>query len=1061
MSVESVQNFHIYRSSAGSGKTYTLTREYLKLALRNLDYYRLILAVTFTNKATEEMKTRIVESLHKLSKGAHPMSEELRSTLGINQQQLEKRAKEVLKRILHNYSSFAITTIDAFFQKVVRSFAREVGVQGGFQVEMNQRKVIEEVVDSTIAGIGSNTVLTQWLIEFAIYKISEGQSWEVRRDIKLLSQELFKEVFVGHREEIFDKILEPGFMNSLMDDLVGIKKNFEDKLVGFGVEAKGHWERAELTVDDFFQKKSGPAGFLNKLSHGEVIAPNSYVNKALQTGEWAGKSAPKKDLVQQTVHGGLQQCLEQTLAFYDQEKEHYHTALQLIRYLYTVGILGQISQELTEYRDENDLLLISDFPVFLNEIIQGGDAPYIYEKIGSKYHHYLIDEFQDTSGLQWENFKPLIQDSIATGKFSMVVGDIKQSIYRWRGGNWRLLLEKIQADIGDAYTKLENLEWNWRSKRNIIEFNNSFFTSVPLAVSEFLTNEAGQKFEEIENISYAYQDAGQKRVEDDKKTGGLVTFKVLEKTEEASYEDLLMPYLIETIQSLQDANYNLRDIAILVRRKDEGNKVVKALQAMQEKSDTRYKYDIISNESLFLRNAPVVHFLLSVIEFLHIPDEVVHKEEVQYAYYHHIHGEAFQEGDSLGEKELLNPCELLMQHRDRLHGLSLFDLVEEVIRTFNLKKIDDQLAYLVAFQDAVIDYSRQDNGGLEGFLSWWEHNNDRSIQVSEDQEAMRLMTIHKSKGLQFKVVLIPFCSWKLDHNPLHENILWNPSGGIAPYASLSYLPLRYKKSLNDTLYKEGYWAEKAKAYMDNLNLLYVAFTRAEEALYVMTEAKDPKSRGLQKVSDIVSDYFTKETANGPNFVQKESAFELGSMDQYSVYEENINQEEALLDYVSRPWFEGDGLNIKSSARWNSEEVVSKISIGTITHYTLSKIKYLEDVPAAIASAKNYFSMTDEEVGKIESLIDGLFKKPTIVQWFKAPWKVKNEAAIVKKNGQVLRPDRFLYDDEKSVVIDFKTGGTSGRHNQQVLQYMEVLKEMGYAKVEGYILYLANLELVPV
>lgn len=998
------------------------------------------------------MKSRIVETLDKLSKGDHPIAAELQEELHLNAVQLKSRANETLKNILHNYSSFAVITIDAFFQKVVRSFAREVGVQGSFQVELNQQKVISEVVDKLLAEIGDNKSLTNWLTDFAFYKINEGQSWDTRRDINNLAGELFKELLIREKDHVFGNIEDEHFMPDFMDSLDALVKTFESKLTSMGRQAVDVMKAHGLDQTDFSYGAGGVGGYLVKLANGVVAEPGTRAFQALEEGKWYTKTSKRKGEIDAAVANGLEKILADAIQHWDSHFFTYNTARQIIRNIYTFGLLSEVSGQLNQYRDENDLLLISDFPIFLNNIIRDSDTPFIYEKIGTKYNNYLIDEFQDTSGLQWQNFKPLVKDVVDAGKFSMVVGDIKQSIYRWRGGDWKLLLEKIADDIGEAYTENIPLNSNWRSKKNIVQFNNDLFSKLPEIIHTHFLKEAGTGIAEIDNIRKAYAEVKQDHVEGDKSTGGLIDIRFLEKDEHENTRDIALEHLIAIVERLQDAHFHLRDIAILIRNKHDGKLITEALMQHEASSEsTRYRYDIISNESLFLKNSPVVHFLICAMKMLSNPTEKVYQTELIYSWYLYLNNEEPGPLETYHGRDD-DPLEVLENERGALLTLNLLDQTEALIRIFHLDKEKDQMAYLLAFQDAVLDFYERDNAGIEGFLQWWEENNDRAIQVSDDMEAIRLMTIHKSKGLQFKVVIVPFCNWKMDHSPIHENIVWCDTRDTAPFSKLPYLPLKYKKDMGKSIFGADYWDEKVKAYVDNLNLLYVACTRAEEALYIMADY-DGKKRGANSgVNDLVHSYLVNNLQEG--WVVDENHYTFGKDVTYSVYEGGPDREEYALEcFISNPWQERKDLTIRSAQFISNQEVISRINEGVVVHEILSKVILRKDFDKALKCAETEFGLGTEELLTIKQKLRGLFSMPQVNDWFSDNWTVKSEMNIILGNGDVKRPDRVMLKSDGVVVVDFKTGEEREENNRQVEEYKEILQSMGYNPVEGYLLYI--------
>lgn len=989
------------------------------------------------------MKSRILETLQKLSIGNHPLKHDLSTALGFTPEQIASQAEKVLSNILHNYSAFAVSTIDSFFQKVVRTFAREIGVQGGFQVELDQKKVISEVVDRLLQEVGQHLELTDWLTQFAIYNITEGRRWDSKKDIKSLSDELFKELFIQHKNVIFDKVEDNQFMLSYLKRLNTIKKGFEVEMNDFGLKALSILQQHDLLTEDFTQGQRGVAGYFLKLSKGLIVAPNSYVYGALNDQKWYSKKSDRKDKIEQAISNGLYENLKKCISFYEVNFKNYFTTSSVISNIYTLGILSKVNQYLHQYREENDTLLISDFPVFLNQIINDSDTPYIYEKIGSRYKHYLIDEFQDTSALQWNNFKPLLKDSVAANQFNMIVGDIKQSIYRWRGGNWKLLLDQVQTDIGSGEVELKELNTNWRSRKNIIDFNNAFFEVAPNVLYDKLRNSASLETPAMNSIKSAYQDSYQQIAEKDNVDGGLVKVNFFESANKQEFGEQSLNLIISRIEELQEANYKLRDIAILVRTSREGKKVTDALMEYEKGNpNSKYQYDIISNESLYLKNSPLIHLIIQAFYFIMDENESLHRTQLKYAAEYHL------------EDACDNTETILKSNLNTLKSLALVDLVEELIRLFDLKKDKNQLVYLMAFQDAVLDYSKNKHNSIEGFMQWWQENDQRAIQVSENQEAIRLMTVHKSKGLQFKAVILPFCNWGLDHSTGgdKQNIVWCQTRDKEAFSSLPFLPLKYKADMSQTLFSIDYWEERAKAYMDNLNLLYVACTRAEEVLYI--NAEYPKNRGaLSGVSDVLYQFLSNGGFEGSSWNEENMIFESGDMVAFSIYEDEKKHKELYLNqFVSQPWNERKELQANHNTFWYDENVKAKMTEGEMMHWILSKITYHNDLDLAVSRACATFNLDKKASQNLGVKLFNLINNDNIKRWFSEDWYVKNEVNILTSTGDIQRPDRVIIKDNHAIVIDYKTGAYSNKHHRQVKSYQLLLQDMGYENVLGYLLY---------
>lgn len=991
------------------------------------------------------MKSRILETLDQLAKGKHVMSADLMKELSITEVQLSTRADELLRSILHNYSFFAVTTIDAFFQKIVRSFAREIGIQTGFKIELDQPKVISEVIDRMLAEMADDTLLVSWLTDFAIYQINQGKSWDTRRDIKSLSSELFNEFLVLNKNKVFERLNEPDFISDFIQRLTERRSELIAGLEGIGDRIQTILIRNGLGVDDFTYKAAGVGGYMSKVAKGVFAEPGKRVYDALEQGKWYSKGADVGIAVDQALAEGLTEQLSAAIDYYFENNKEYQSINQVVKYVYTFGLLSKIADEINEYRKANDLLLISDFPVFLNEIINDSDAPYIYEKVGTRYKHYLIDEFQDTSGLQWNNFRPLIQDALSAGHFSMVVGDIKQSIYRWRGGNWKILLNQIREDIGEANIKDEGLLTNRRSKQNIIEFNNDFFSHAPSLLENHLETQLGQVILENLNMNSVYKDSAQALF--DESGEGLIGIQFYENNEALDDADqYVTDKLVEQLKQLQDANYQLNDIAILVRTNPQGRKITKGLMQYQLSAEASgYRFDIISNESLYIKTNPAVHLILQCLAWLLVPHQPLAQTQLKYAYRQYL--------EYLGYDHIDYSEQWMNSIRD-LGVMNMSQMVQRIIDQFNMFGNSKDHAYVLAFQDLIIDYLKYEKDSLTDFLTWWSDHDNRSVQASEDQQAIRLMTVHKSKGLQFKVVIVPYCQWKLDHSGTNEQLLWCDTSGSEVLQQVPYVPVRYKNDLSQTVFADSYYLEKSDIYLDNLNLMYVALTRAEEALFLMAQV-NTNNYNLAHVGDVLYRY-CKEKA----FLNDETLnVQMGRLPEYSSYDKQLIQQTSLSTVEEIPAI--DRIKLRQKSHILDEEAVQSINYGQIIHWIFSLISTRKDFTMALNKAEIKFGLSSEEMKAIRLKLREIWEIPKITDWFDVNWQVKNEASILLTNGKLKRPDRVIVQGNRAIVIDYKTGARTAGHLGQVEEYKNILKEMGYDQVEGYLIYLSEPDLLAV
>ncbi len=1059
--------FLIYKSSAGSGKTFTLAREYLKLALRSPFYFRYILAVTFMNKAAEEMKSRILEYLKALSEGEHDLFEELRDHLKFSDEQLKERAGEVLRNILHNYSSFAITTIDTFFNQVIRSFTREVGLHGGYEIELDTDLVLTRVVEDLLEDADKNETLRNWLIDFARERLFEGKSYEFRAEIGNLAKELFTEQY---------KTIEPGLLPIQTDRSVLTNLNqrlnqvifsFKNELASIGEEALEFLQQNNTDPSDFSGKSRSVAYQFVKWKNGDLKEPTATAVKATEDiAKWVAKSAPNRNFLEQLVTETLMPLLARGVAYYQQNQVLFNTAQEVRRYLYTFGILTDLTEKIKAYREEHETILISDLPVFLKSIIGDSDTPFIYEKVGSRYRHFLIDEFQDTSGFQWQNFQPLVKNSLDSGYFNMVVGDVKQSIYRWRGGNPRLLLHQVSQDVGTHFVNEQQLTANYRSTKNVIDFNNQLFESAPNTLANALRNEILHPDQHLDKqLGEVVQSFEEVRQEYPKKIkqGGYISVALTkkEKDSEVSWDDMATQWAIAQAERAQKAGVPLKDIAILVRWNREAARLVQAFLHHKDgkQADPELRYDVVSSESMYLTSAVVVRFLLSVFRYLKNNKEQIALAEIVTIYQKDILNNEAPIEELLAVRNLEKHLPVAFtRYKNVLVRFPLMELTEALIRIFQLNNLKHEYAYLQAFEDAILDYVKNEKSDIHSFLQWWDEVGfKRTVQLSDDIDAIKILTIHKSKGLQYPLVIMPFTNWSLDNDMVHDNVLW-PAAEDPLFAGIPAVPVKYTTKLENTLFAQSYYDEKIKAYIDNLNLLYVAFTRAEQGLIVHGELANRKN-GPKSVSDIL----LMELQNFEGWNVMTNHIEIGTYEFSQKSRVESNHQMALENYLSVKWRNKLTIKKQSDALFGEEETARKASIneGIVTHKILSNITYADEVDAAIEKAYHDMEINKEELDHIAGRIRELFENAEIKDWFSTKWEVRTEAVVLPGKTDPRRLDRVLIDNDKAIVIDFKTGTKKPNDEKQVEEYKDLLKEMNYQEVEGYLVYLEGVEIVKV
>ncbi len=1066
--------FLIYRSSAGSGKTRALAKQYLLLALRSPEYFKYIMAVTFTNKSTQEMKDRIIRYLVDFAAGKEDsLSGEIMIELSLSRPELIQKSELVLSNILHSYSQFAISTIDAFFQRVIRSFTRESGLLGNFRLEIDQDLVMTEVIAELMDELGpDNPELTQWVIDFSSDKLQEGKSWNINEALKQFAKEIFREEFKVVEQEILsstNRISGKDFLSLLRKERKALEKELHEK----AKHAMDLLAQHGITSQDFNGKERGNAYayFKKVLAEGWTDFPTTItIQKALDDATaWADKKSFNKNILIQLAADKLIPIL---LEMKDEKKVFKYESIKVVeKNFYSFGLIADITRKLKTYKAANNIMLLADAPQFLNGVINNSDTPFIYEKVGSFFKHYLIDEFQDTSSLQWQNFDPLVRDALDQNHRSMIVGDVKQSVYRWRGGDLELLQSKAKISIGEYRSEEIVLNKNFRSAAQLVDFNNKFFATASQLVSDITERPLPRE---------AFADGMQQVVKSD---NGYVQISFLDKNSNAEEDDdnedsdtdeelTKLPAILEELQS---KNIPLSDIAILVRKNEEGQRIASYLLAYKNspKAKEGFLYDVVSNETLRIDSAASILLLISALKNIDNPDDKVARGELVYEYNQHkgnidTYATIFSSA-GFNQLDKILPSEYL-ERRESLIKLSLFELTETLIEIFEIGSNGEELAYLQAFQDLVLEFSQNEKNDLASFLEWWEENKvKKSIQVAGNNNAATIYSIHKSKGLQFRFVIIPFCSWKLDHEI--PPLLWCKTNE-PPFDQMGHLAVKYSSKLKKSFFKEEYERELSKSFLDNLNLLYVALTRAEEGMILFAPKHKPgkSSQPIKTVGDLL--YITiKQSELSHHFDLANEVFQVGEIkSNEEVISENSISSLSLNHYNTNDWRRKLVIKKEGSSFFSdTTEQQSKVNHGLLMHRALSLIQTKENVDEVLTQLNREGIIQQDELTILQLKINQMMMHPIIGSWFTHEWQVKTEIPIITLDGKQARPDRVIIKNsshrgtlkQQAIVIDFKTGVKNNSHRKQVEDYSFTLSQMGYVDVEAFLLYIETMEVLPV
>ena len=1064
-----VKPLTVYKASAGSGKTFTLATEYIRLIVENPTSYKNILAVTFTNKATEEMKMRILSQLYGIWKALPESDSYLKKIVektGFEPKLIRDRAGQGLANLLHNYNYFRVETIDTFFQSVLRNMARELDLTTNLRIGLNDVQVEELAVDQLIADLSTTDVILQWIMKYVMESISDDKSWNVISQIKRFGCTIFKDEYKEVCQELKRKMEEKGFFEQYTTQLREIKKAAEKRMIQIGESFFENLEGEGLSIDDLANKNRGIAGFFLKLQKG-VFDPsieNATVANCLENPEkWCAKTHPQREFITSLAEGVLGDILRFAVAERPVQWKLYKSADLTLRHLNQLRLLGSIEEKVRELNENNNRFLLSDTQQLLHALIEGSDSPFIFEKIGTQLEHVMIDEFQDTSTVQWQNFRVLLDEAMSHEDGSnLIVGDVKQSIYRWRSGDWRLLND-IEQQFYQQQIETLPLKTNYRSERNVISFNNHFFSQA--AELEY-QSQRDINCEEAEQLKRAYADVMQEIPERRKDAGEV--YVTLLPTED--YQAATLQLVADAISELRSRGVPQKDIAILVRM---NNQIPMIAHYFQEQMS---EVTIVSDEAFRLEASVVVNLLVSALRLLTHPDDLLTKAAIVKHYHIDVLKEQIEDNELLLSTNDLNQLlpEGFLSQREVLLTMPLYDLAERLHAIFGLEALNDQSAYVFAFYDQLASYVNENTADIDSFLAAWDEGICGKTIQSEETNGVRILSIHKSKGLEFDYVICPFCDWQLEKQS--GNILWcQPTE--EPFSDLPLAPVDYSRNqMMGTIYEKDYLHEHLQNTVDNLNLLYVAFTRACKGLYVFGKrgAKASRSGLIEDCLPLVAQEIPEAILSGIEDEKGELQFSLaGDSRNSSNSRSSRNSGQTSENPFLQPAapiavdfrYMDSQVNFRQSNRSQafieaeeSDEIerLNYIQTGSVLHQIFSMIRTTEDIEDALKQLQFEGVLYDERITpeRITSMLRKRLQDPRVADWFSSHWTLFNECTILTmEDGEVKerRPDRVMTDGKKWVVVDFKFGSPKPEYNDQVQEYMQLIKTMQpEAEVDGYL-----------
>lgn len=1110
------EHLTVYRASAGSGKTFTLAVEYISLLVKDPENYQHILAVTFTNKATQEMKMRILSQLYGIANSLQSSQQyfnKVKEKTNMPDAVIRNNARAALTLLIHRYNNFRILTIDAFFQQVLRNLAHELGQTANLRVDLNNEEITEKAVDQMIESLEKGQPVLQWISTYINNSIEDDNGWNIIGKIKAFGTNIFKDFYKAHEANLKEQLSNADdfkvYETTLRKRRNDIRKTFNSKARSILNEIKN----ANLDIPSNY--RSG----LYKYLTDSAIAP--LTNKPLKAGvlkanespqNWTSSKCAKADKQQiQTLAAEvLSAQLSELIAYNDDNWNEFQSIQLTLSHLSELRLLHAIADAVDNLTKDTNRFMLSNTQALLKELIADSDTPFIFERIGARLKHVMIDEFQDTSTIQWQNFQVLLANCMAQElSQNLIVGDIKQSVYRWRQGDWGIL-NNIEKSFAHQKIRLETLDYNYRSEKRIIDFNNAFWEQ---CVANTAKEVAQDDAEKAEIVQKAYEDVAQKTHKTTE--NGFVKISLYPSK---SMKEAVLEELIETIKELFNNGYggkNQSKIAILVRSKSNIQDIVNAL--LQSFGN---EINIVSDEAFRLDASLSVNIIVSAMHLLTHPDDVLTRGKLVKLYNQEVLKKPLTDTDllvsingsnnidtkNIDKKERrklateqqmakLNsqlPPEYVA-NRELLLGLPIVDLVDKLFMLFGLDQLEGQSSYICTLYDTLNDFLKDHTADIDDFINEWENSLSSKTIQSDEIEGIRIMTIHKSKGLEFDNVIIPFCNWEMEK----KGTLWcETKNKPAPYNKLPLLPIDFSRDkLIGTVFEDDYKEEHFQNIVDNLNLLYVAFTRASKNLFVfglrqgkttldnIAKGTPPGNRSyaIELALRQVSEQLQGSLLSFPDDIGSEIHFEYGTLVPETHEKEHavadnpflIKPDKHIVSIATYPQAATFKQSNKSIEFVKGEDVdpsdrTRYIKIGNVLHQLFSTIYTTADIPARLNELEQQGIIYNDEItsAQLRTRIEDAITNPQVQEWFSKRWQLYNECTILEYNKDTNemeehRPDRVMTDGKEFVVVDFKFGKEREEYKKQVQQYMEILIRMGHKKVSGYLWYVVKNNVVEV
>jgi ATP-dependent exoDNAse (exonuclease V) beta subunit len=1111
----------LYRASAGSGKTYRLSLEFLKLLVVDPHAYDKILAVTFTNKATTEMQTRIMADLYEVAYFKGDLLDTLEKELvgvksvpdglPMSRDLISRSAKKALLCILHDYSRFQVSTIDSFFQIILRNFAHELGLGAYLNLIIDESEPLEEAVRLLKEEVSSNDSLRRWMNNYSQEKLNDNQNWDVTNDLYDFGRNIFKESYKKYEGVIVEELKDAKKMVQFKSDLYKIEKSKKEELQQFAGKFNDILNENSLCVDDLSYKKQGVYSYVNRIIKWDEVLPLAKCKRAYEgvvqedLSKWCSSSSPKKGVIEKVASDHLIPFMIKLEELRRKNMVDINTCSLIRMQVNNVGMISDIARKNREINSARGQFLLSDTSSLLHEMIKDSDTPFIYEKIGTILEHIMIDEFQDTSETQWENFKPLIMECISKNKSNLIVGDAKQSIYRFRNGDWRII-ESLDEDFEVSSIPASG---NWRSMENVVNFNNFLFSPEPdsgkipvlthfesMFSNEEMCVRSRGLFDKLLSV---YKDSKQTCPKEKQKGKGLASVEFVKKEkknknkaesdpeeEEATVE--MLEHLLKKVISLQENGVNAKDITILVRVSKHINEIADYFSSYRDthKSEIEEKglcFDIISDEAYLLGASEALNMMIDAMRVIEDPDDLSSMMELYFMYMNNLSENNGENGKSEMVSEILSQVDCvnsddfvaLKENIISMGNLPLYELAEELIRVLLIDRMEQQSSFLSKFLDALTEFVSRKSPDLSSFLDYWEkYLKKKKIPMGDEAQGIKIMTIHKSKGLEFHTVIVPFCNGNFFKTGGRNNLVWcKMPQDVEPYNQYSYWPIDMKKKeAVDSMFADYFQEEQVQLLADGINILYVAFTRAVNNLIIMCDEVE-KKKEEPPVPNNCSELLWKVLQERMEYDEDDklvvARYELGEL----VKSEDVGQSEE-----SKNPFKEKSVPVSCDFHYNKrrakfrnsnkaseyidglldsdlhdEDAVKK---GLLLHYLFSNIITSDDIEQAADDmlVKGMISSAAEKKDLISYARKKIGEHP---EWFKKGLKIYNECTILsydQNKGRVKenRPDRVIREGNKMIIIDFKTGKKYESHERQIKRYADLLTKMGF-ETETHLWYI--------